>query len=142
LSGWVDWNDAELTSAFPSNSAAFGRSGDRLPYDSRISADLVADQSFPLGANYTGTVGAALNYVGNRLGVFTGGPQRQDLPAYVKVDLRASVRLGDWTLDAYVNNVTDRRGVLNGGLGTWNAASFNDIHPRTVGLSITKTFDR
>lgn len=140
LSGWADWNDAELTSAFPANSAAFGRSGDRLPYDSRISANLAADQSFPLGANYTGTVGAALAWIGDRLGVFTGGPLRQDLPAYAKVDLRASVRRGDWALNVYVNNVTDRRGVLNGGLGTWNAASFNLIQPRTVGLSITRTF--
>jgi iron complex outermembrane receptor protein len=140
LSGWVDWNNAQLTSAFPSTSAAFGRSGDELPYDARISADLAADQAFPIGANYTGSVGGALNYVGDRLGVFTAGPQRQDLPAYAKLDLRASLRRGEWTLNAYLNNVTDRRGVLNGGLGTWNAASFNLIQPRTIGLSITKTF--
>jgi outer membrane receptor protein involved in Fe transport len=41
---------------------------------------------------------------------------RQEFPSYTKTDLHAGVRFDTWTVNAYVNNVTDRRGLLQGGI--------------------------
>jgi hypothetical protein len=97
-------------------------------------------QDFPVTSRATGFVGAAASYVGDRLGEFTGTPQRQDLPAYTKTDLHAGVKYDSWTVNAFVNNVADRRGVLNGGLGQFPPFGFVEIQPRTVGLSASRSF--
>jgi iron complex outermembrane receptor protein len=141
LNGWVAFSDAELTEPFPPNSAnVHGVSGDRLPYSSRFSGNLSAEQDFPLFSNVNGFVGATESYVGEREGVFTASAERQNLPAYSKTDLRTGGKFDSWTLNLYVNNVTDKRGVLNGGLGQVPPFAFIYIQPRTVGLSVGKAF--
>jgi hypothetical protein len=87
-----------------------------------------------------GFVGASLSYVGDRIGEFFGSPQRQVFPAYAKTDMHAGVRYGFWTGNIFVNNLADKRAALQGGLGTFIPGGFNYIQPRTVGLSLTKTF--
>jgi outer membrane receptor protein involved in Fe transport len=62
------------------------------------------------------------------------------LSPYAKTDLRAGAKYETWTLNLFVNNLADKRGVLSGGLGTLNPAAFNYIQPRTVGILIAKTF--
>jgi len=142
IAGWVAWSDAELTEDLPPNSAQ-GRSGDRLPYGSRFSGNFSLEQSFLLSSSLTGFVGGSLSYVGDRKGVFAGAfapPDRQTLPAYAKTDLRAGLRHDSWTADFFVNNVADRRGVLNGGIGAVPPFGFSYIQPRTIGLSLARTF--
>ena len=88
-----------------------------------------------------GVVGGALSYVGDRLDAFSSAsPQRQDLPAYAKLDLHAGTKYDSWTANLYVNNVTDKRGLISGGIGNQLPYSFYFIQPRTVGLSVAKTF--
>jgi iron complex outermembrane receptor protein len=137
IATWVAWSDAELTEDLPAGSAP-GRSGDRLPYGSRFSGNFSLERNFPLPGSLSGFVGGSLSYVGDRKGVFGG--TRQTLPAYAKTDLRAGVRHDSWSADFFVNNVADRRGVLNGGVGAVPPFAFNYIQPRTVGLSLAKTF--
>ncbi len=46
-------------------------------------------------------------------------------------------------VNAFVQNVTDKRGVAGGGFNNqtnYNAYWFNYIQPRTIGLSLEKTF--
>jgi len=74
-------------------------------------------------------------------GEFTASAQRQDYPDYTKVDLHAGAKYDLWAVNLYVNNVTDRRAALYGGLGGFPAFAFNYIQPRTVGLSIVRTFE-
>ena len=105
-----------------------------MPYTSRFSTNLSVDQQFPLTSRVTGFVGASLSYVGDRQDVFTGTAQRANLPAYAKTDLRSGVTYDSWTLDLYVNNVTDRRGLLSGGVGNSLPFALNYIQPRTIGL--------
>lgn len=148
IAAWAAWNEAALTDNFPLTSTVRGFDGDRLPFSSPWSGNISIDQAFPLSSSVTGFVGAAVSYVGDRLGVFTGPKQssplpsnpRQDLPAYTKVDLRAGAKYGSWTVDLFVNNVADKRGVLSGGLGNLFPTAFSYIQPRTAGLSLTKTF--
>jgi iron complex outermembrane receptor protein len=145
IAGWVVWNDAKLTEAFPASSSAaggaFGADGDRLPYSSRFSGNLSVDQQFPLSNNVTGFVGGSVSYIGDRQGVFVGaGDPRQTFPGYAKTDLRTGAKYNSWTFNLSVNNLADKRGVLGGGLGTVPPFAFNYIQPRTVGLSVVKLF--
>jgi outer membrane receptor protein involved in Fe transport len=133
-------NDAKLTDPMPANSVVYGRVGARLAYSVRFSANATIDYSFPLPGASTGSVGGMISYVGSRLGAFLPTPDRQYFPAYATTDLHAEVDHGPWTADLFVNNVTDRRGLLGGGAGTYWSDSFNVITPRTVALSIARTF--
>jgi iron complex outermembrane recepter protein len=141
ISAWVAFNDAKLTEPFPAGSQLVGSQGDRLPFGSRFSGNLSIKQEFPLFGDVTGSVGAALTYVGERVGNFTASQVRQNYPAYARTDLTAEVKYSDWTTIVYVNNVTDRRGVLYGGVGTLpNSASFEVITPRVTGFNVMKKF--
>lgn len=134
------WNDAVLKEAFPANSLAYGNAGDRLPYSSRYSGNLSVDEDIPLGTVGLIFVGGSLSYVGDRIGAFTGTADRQDMPSYTKLDLRGGFTHDTWTATLYINNVSDKRGVLGGGVGTLIPTSFQYIQPRTIGLSVAKTF--
>jgi iron complex outermembrane recepter protein len=145
IAAWVAWSDAVLTQGFPPTSTAYGTSGDRLPYDSRFSGSLSLEQYFPLWSSATGFIGGDVSYVGDREGDFQGVSQgipmpRQTYPSYAKTDLRVGIRQSSWTGNLYLNNATDRRGVLNGGLGQFPPFAFTYIQPRTVGVSIVKIF--
>lgn len=140
LGGWVSWDNAVLTQDLPPNSIVAGLAGDRLPYTSRWSASASVDYEFPLG-RFTGSVGESTSYVGQRLGAFVPTePGRQNLPGYVKADLHASAKTDLWDFELYLNNVTNRRGLLGGGAGTIIPNAFELIQPRTLGMSVSRSF--
>ena len=142
LSGWAAYSEAELTEPFPSTSLnTVGNAGDRLPYSSRTSGSFSADQEFPLWSTATGVLGASVTYVGDRKGLFKrAGQVRETFPSYTQVDARVGLRYESWTIDAFVNNITDKRGVLRAGLDSISPTLITYIQPRTVGLSFAKTF--
>jgi outer membrane receptor protein involved in Fe transport len=144
LGAWVSWDDAVLTQTVPGagqNGEIFGFSGDRLPNTPRFSGNVSLNYDYPLMSDVTGFVGGALDYVGDRQDAFSSvSAQRQDLPAYAKLDLRTGAKYDSWTLNVYVNNVTDKRGLISGGVGNAIPYAFYYIQPRTVGLSASKTF--
>jgi iron complex outermembrane recepter protein len=137
------YTDAELTEDFPETSTAVGLNGDRLPYSADFVGSVSIEQEFSLTDNVMATLGGTLLHVGEREGVFHATPGRQIFPSYSQVDLRGSVSWGTWTMDAFVNNITDRRGMLRGGRDAPFASypSFNYTQPRTAGLSLTKSFE-
>ena len=138
FAAWVAPSEAELTQAFPTGTSAYGVSGDRLPFSTRFSGHVSLNQDYPLSTRVSGSFGVAVGYVGDREGVFTGTATRQVYPAYAKVDAHNGLKFDSWSLGAYVNNLTDRRGLLSGGLGTTLPYAFNYIQPRTVGLTVAK----
>ena len=145
ISAWVVFSDAVITQPFPAATVAsglYGTPGNMLPYSSRFSGYLTGEQRFPLTSSVTGFVGGSISYVGYRQDVFSAGPTdpRQSLPAYAKTDLRAGVNMDTWVFNVYANNVADKRGLLQGGLYNTPSVGFNIIQPRTIGLSVTKTF--
>lgn len=156
IGGWVVFSDAKLTDPLPPGAVAagsFGAAGSPLPYSSRFSGAITISQDFPITGKYVGFVGGSLNYLGDRKDMFTacaaatadftcpgGALPRQDLPAYAKTDLNAGVRFDTWTVNLYANNVTDRRGLISGGIGTPIPASIYIIPPRKVGLSVSASF--
>jgi iron complex outermembrane recepter protein len=131
----------------PPGSSVVGASGDRLPFSEGFSGNLSLEQTFPLTAlspGVTGFVGGSVSYVPDRVGqfssVYLSPPERQDLPAYTKIDLRAGVHYDTWSLNLYVNNLADKRGVLDGGLDLIPTNAFLFIQPRTIGMAVSKTF--
>jgi iron complex outermembrane recepter protein len=144
IGGWVAWNEAELTEDLPEQSAlvAQGLSGDRLPFSSRTSGKLSVNQSFPLMNGLTGFVGAGVSYIGSRLSIFVPvGGARSTMPAYYRTDFTAGVQHDSWSVNLYVNNVTDRRGVLMTGSATaLPGTNALYIQPRVIGLSLTYSF--
>jgi len=144
VAGWVAWNSAELTRALPATAEGYGTSGSKLPFSSPFTGNLSLDQEFPLGSSVTGSVGGSASYVGSRGGVFQASSDapRATFPGYTRVDLRAGFHFGDWRINAYSDNVADKRGVLQSGLSDTGVSPTGVIYirPRTVGLSVTRIF--
>jgi outer membrane receptor protein involved in Fe transport len=137
IAAWVSLGNAELTESLPDGSS-YGVPGDRLPYSSKVSGSVSIDQTFPLG-NATGVLGAALNYVGDRKAAFAAAANagQPDLPGYARFDLRAAVRYGSWSTNLFVNNVLDKRGLVD--VASFPVAN-RYIQPRSLGVNIAKTF--
>jgi len=57
----------------------------------------------------------------------------------VQWNLRAGVKFDNWTLDAYVNNLTDKRSVIAGG-GELGENLVNYTRPREIGLSLVRSW--
>jgi iron complex outermembrane recepter protein len=140
-----NYDDAILTQTV----ASLGNDGDRLPYSAKTSLNLSAEDKFPITSQVQGFVGASVTRVGNRIGDFTGGPGqlRLDYPAYTTVDLHAGVDVRKFTINAYVRNVGNERGILSsttreGVTYDTPGAIFTTaiITPRTVGVSLSKEF--
>jgi iron complex outermembrane recepter protein len=147
IGAWVAFSDAVLTQNLPSNSANYGLSGNRLPNSSRFTGNLSLEEDFPLPSGIAGFFGGSLSYVGNQEGTFqpySGAPQppppRQYYPPYAKTDLRSGLKYDSWTLNLYVNNLADKRGLLLGGLDATPPYGFQYITPRTLGVSVAKNF--
>jgi outer membrane receptor protein involved in Fe transport len=139
ISGWVAFNNAVLTKDFPSNASSYGMSGDRLPYGDRISGNISVDQSFALKANYTGDVGAAFQYVGNRLGPFVATADgRSYFPGYGQLNIHTGITGNGWRANLYCNNVTDVRGPIASTPIIPTARIF--ITPRTIGVTASHEF--
>jgi iron complex outermembrane recepter protein len=140
VGGWVAWGAAELVEDFPAGSSSYGKSGDRLPYSTRMSGNLSVQKDFPLPGGLTGFAAGAWSYVGDRVGYFTATQTRQPLSSYSKTDLRLGIRGEVWSANLLVNNLTDERGELTGGIDSTPVVGYTYIQPRTIGLTFTRTF--
>jgi iron complex outermembrane recepter protein len=145
IAGWAVYSDAVLTEDFPETSPQYGVAGDRLPINARFSGFFSARQDFPLWAGTRGFVSGQMSHIGDRLGNFRGFSAgiplpRQEFPSYTQTDLRAGVLHASWMANLYVNNVGDVRGLIGGGVDGAPTNAFVYIQPRTLGLSITRTF--
>jgi iron complex outermembrane receptor protein len=139
FSGWMDYDDAELTADFPYNSQVYGVSGERLPGVATFAAGLSANYTFPLRDGFNGFVGSDASYQGDRLGTFNPTPPRQIFPSYTKTDLHAGVKSDGWTVNLYVNNLANVRALIGGGLGAILPGQDYYITPRTVGVNVAKS---
>jgi len=149
ISAWLDYTNAVLKDDMPAHSSVFGLSGARLPLSSRVSGSVSAEQDFPVSKDLTAFVGGQVSYVGDRLGQFQGWSDpaqtmplpRQRFPGYAKTDILFGIKDDPWKVSLYVNNLADKRGVLNAGAtDLYNPNAVLYIVPRTIGLSAVRTF--
>jgi iron complex outermembrane receptor protein len=146
LSANASFNDAVLTKDAPPPSN--GVKGDRMPYAPRVTIGLNGDYDFAVGGGWNGYVGAGYAYVGDRESDFTfNGRPRYSVPGYYTVNLRAGAIYGPWTISLYAKNLTDQRGIVQGGgNGTLNPvtakveAAAYIVTPRTIGISVSRDF--
>jgi len=138
VAGWVALNNAVLTQDFPASSPIVETAGTRLPEAAKFTANLSVDQEFPVTDNVTASLGATLIYVGDRWGVFNN--PRYYYPSYAQLNLRGGLKRGSWAVDLYAYNVADKRDVLSSGIENSVPYAVTYIQPRTVGLSVSKSF--
>lgn len=143
LSANATYTDARLTRDTPPG--LFGQDGDRLPYVPKWNANFAIDYEFPLAGSWTGFAGGSYRFIGERKADFLSVPApRFEIPAYRVVDLHLGVKEKGWTIEAYVKNLTDERGITAIGFETTNpvgspyAAAY--VQPRTIGLSVSAGF--
>lgn len=139
ISGWVAYDNAVLTDAFPASANILSQPGDKLPMAPTWSAHISIDQDFPVRDNLTAYVGGELSYIDDRLGQFADGP-RQFYPNYTQANLHGGIRFGNYTLNAYINNVANTGGLIGGGQGYLPANAFVYITPRTMGVNLIDQF--
>jgi outer membrane receptor protein involved in Fe transport len=138
------YTDAVMDSDNPS-AGAF--KGDHLPLVPKWNVGLSANYSHEIAEGWVGNVGANYRYQGDRPNIFVANSPTSgyyvELPAYYTLDLQAGVMRDGLRLQVFAKNVTDRRGINSlssntGGLDPdWVAGV---IQPRTVGVSVSKTF--
>jgi iron complex outermembrane receptor protein len=143
LSANASWTDPKLAADTPPG--LFGYKGDRLPYVPKWNANLGIDYDFPMASGWSGFVGASYRFVGSRASDFRAVPgPRKEVPSYDGIDLRAGVNYANWTIKAYVKNLTNERGITAIAPQTTdpNANPFSAAYvpPRTVGISASVDF--
>ena len=151
------WMDARLTADTPG--LVGGQDGDSLPYSPKFSVAANADYEWPLSTAVKAFVGGSFRYTGNQRAGFRidestvtvdpdgnfiadALPQRR-IPDYATIDLRAGVDFSRFTLEAYVRNLTNARGItsLNDATGLpANAITAAFIQPRTIGFTLGAEF--
>jgi iron complex outermembrane recepter protein len=130
LTAWGAWNNAYVVDGIPG-----AQSGEQLPFSSRFSASATADYERPIYRSAVGIAGTALSYVGKRDSAF--GPLAPKIPAFAQWDLHVGLDSDGWRVNAYVNNVLNRRGIDS--IDYFGSVA-SIIKPRTCGLSITNDF--
>jgi hypothetical protein len=162
LSANASYNDATLSkdAPYPSN----GMRGDPLPYAPKLTLSLNGDYDFAMGGGWHGYVGASYQHIDQRstdyafnypvAGVLPPLPASPTLPGYNTINLRAGASRGQWSIDAYIKNLTNRRGFVQGstfqnavavaGAANPVTGKLEDnvtiITPRTFGISVSRNF--
>jgi outer membrane receptor protein involved in Fe transport len=144
----LTYDDAVLTSAVPSITAA---SGARLPFTPKWAGSLTADYSLPINDAWRAFVGGGYRYVGSRFSEVEGSTSNgepQAIPARANsiVDLHLGAKTRDLTITLFAKNLFDERAYLAPSdyffsiIGTPIDIKAPVLQPRTVGLSIDKSF--
>ncbi len=140
------YTDAKFTTGIPTLGTVVGQ---RLPLVPRISGAATADYHTSLNADWDLQLGGGLRYVGSRpayLFVAPLPPVAMPEASYVAVDLNGHLSHGPWSLGLFVKNLFDKRayvtktGLTDALTGELAQVSAAVLQPRTIGLSIDRTF--
>jgi outer membrane receptor protein involved in Fe transport len=138
------YTDAYLTSTAPAG--IYALPGFRLPYSARWSGRASVDYEFPIVAQWNGDVGADYSYIGQRESDFTADntTPRVSLPSYRVINLHAGVTVNRYSVNLYVKNLADERGIISATPLTLSKSpdyeGISIIQPRTIGLSAAVKF--
>ena len=147
--GTLDANDQPITVCPPSDDFPDGPlapKGTQLPITPKVKGDLTARYTFDFYGNEAYAQGAVFGTGRRRsdLRLLQGGILG-DLPGYGTVDLSAGFKKDQWSLDFYMKNAFDNRGVISNyaecraeicGGNTY----IIPVQPRTLGVRLTRDF--
>lgn len=156
----VDWRfdaslaitDATLAEDIPGyvdGSTAYGKKGDRLPFAPRFGGTVSATRYFDLSHGLVFSLGGRVTYAGGRYMEFTQSQSlpRIHLPAYTTLGLNAGLEGSNWTLTAYLRNLTDEKGYINANRRAASVSSGTNavygstlIQPRTAGVNVVWSY--
>jgi outer membrane receptor protein involved in Fe transport len=142
FSTWGAWNDAYINELPTGSSLQVVDPidvGDRLPFSPKFSAAASIQYDRTLASGMEGSAGISYRYIGDRPG--TVGAETNVLSAYSQVDAHLGVAIDKWKVDAFINNLTDERGMI--GLSPFGGnppTAVLIIRPRTIGLSVAREF--
>jgi outer membrane receptor protein involved in Fe transport len=150
LRGTVAYTDAKLTEdtdkVLVAPGVPLGQDGDRLPFVPEWTSSLVADYTWDAFDGWTGSVGGAVNFVGERKSDYSGRGG-VDVSSYTTFGANVSLGNEHWLFTLYGKNLGDSDGIiylLDRGLSpaiTPNAPlAAGVLRPRTVGLDVTYRF--
>jgi outer membrane receptor protein involved in Fe transport len=147
LTLWANttYTNAKLASDTPTGSI-YGLKGDALPYVPKWSANLGADDNFPLGGGgWSGFVGGNFSYVGARESDFNPVPgPRPHLPGYNNLDFHIGANYANWSIELYAKNLVNKRGITAMWPETVDplASPYQATYqtPRTIGMSASVDF--
>jgi iron complex outermembrane receptor protein len=148
MGGSLAYTDAALTGAVPSIDAAQGA---RLPFVPLWAASYSVEYSRPVNDRWNGFVGAGYRFTGSRYSAVEGSSanglaQGVEARAYSDLDAHIGGRTHDLTVSIFAKNIFDKRAYLspisdfNDALNAPIDAKAAVLQPRTVGLSIDKSF--
>jgi outer membrane receptor protein involved in Fe transport len=143
LSATYSFNQSELQDAINVGGVSYGAAGARLPGTPQHTFSIGADFTRPLSDIYTFTAHADVSY---RSGMTTSltPSLNVDLPGFAMLNVSAGVSRGAWRLAAYIDNLTNERGVLSANaIGPYDARSINNrlSRPLTAGLRFGYKFE-
>ena len=145
------WTDARLTGDTPPEVG--GLKGDRLPFTPPISFAINADYEFGIGNDATAYLGGSIRVLGQQSGDYdatfraANGRHRQVM-SYEVIDLRAGASFGDFGIEVFARNLTNREGRTSTGALTASglpttpngALETGIIRPRTIGVTFSAGF--
>ena len=138
------YQDAYLVhGATPAEKAAnptLGVSGEQIPDVAPFQFNLGLNYTAPINENWNYTVAGDVSYRGEEDSYFASNVFNIPLKSYTLVGLRAGVSTGPWTVMAFVHNLTDDRAQVSAINSTQDPDALLTVQPRTVGLSLTRTF--
>lgn len=143
----VVYADAALKQAGPASSGALA--GAPLPYSNKWGGNFTLEERFPVSAQWTGSAQMIYDYFGDRYADFNSTAVLSQfkpqlfLPSYSTVDLLAGLDNGRYSVNLFLRNLTNKRGInsisyLGGGVAADRSAEL--INPRTIGLSLAARF--
>jgi outer membrane receptor protein involved in Fe transport len=157
LSGGASYTDSYLTEAYcpggpdvclVPGTENYAPAGTQLPVTPKFKGDITARYTWGLGNGYTGNLQAGLVYVGARwadLRIIARDELGQ-MPSYTTADFSASVEKNGLTLELFLDNAFDNRGVTSryaecdiekcGQIAIYNVP----VQPATVGLKFSQRF--
>lgn len=131
------YTDATLTEDAP---AIGGEAGMTLPNAPEWTVGGVASYGWTLTPAIDADVGASFRYVGDRLADFNrNGSDRLVMDGYTTVDLFGGLNFDNYSIDLFVRNVGNERGIETVDVGFF-PATVTVSRPRTIGISLTAEY--
>lgn len=138
------YTNAHLTQATPASVG--GQIGDRLPSVPLLQTSLSAEYEHTLFGQFSGFAGANYRFTGSRYAEFepAGAGQRQEMPSFGIVDLRAGVETSTLSIALFIKNVANKLAInylsdetVAGAAGPQSAVMYQ---PRTIGITASMRF--
>lgn len=137
LSGSGSWVDATVDNEEPFLGAA---AGERLPGSPDVQLSVSGDYVWPMSNGRNGFVRVDAQYIGEIIGAFEFGDDRNRSGKYAVGNVRVGMETERYQLTAFIDNITDDRGrVFSNGLADEFRRTIL-LRPRTIGLQLRTKF--